>query len=101
MTEPEKPVVDTRERQETSPKTLPMLRGPVESTLAEDASFINVREVQDWCAESREYRPPLLSSATLLSLSLGALIGFVPAYLATDVRTDGVWKGLGPAQFSR
>lgn len=82
--------VDASERKET----LPVLRGAVGSTVAEDVSFINVREVSDWCREAREYRPPLLSSATLFSLSLGLLVGFAPAYAATDVQGNGVWKGL-------
>lgn len=76
------------------PETLPLTRGPVGSTLAEDASFINVREVGDWAKESREYKPPLLSCVTLFTLSLGLLAGFVPAFAATDVRQHGGWWGI-------
>jgi hypothetical protein len=82
--------LDTRERKET----LPITRGALESTLAEDVSFINVREIRDWSKESREYRPPILSAATLFGLSLGLLGGFVPALAATDADVNGVWWGI-------
>src|SRR5438874_1878588 len=85
-----KPKIDTGQHRET----LAVTRGPVGSTLAEDVSFINVREVGDWCKESREYKPPLLSSVTLFTLSLGLLLGFVPAFAATDVHTHGGWWGI-------
>jgi hypothetical protein len=79
---------------QTKDAVLPMTRGPVDQTLAEEPSFINVREVQDWCKESREYKPPILSSMTLLTLSLGVLVGFVPALAATDIDENGAWWGV-------
>jgi hypothetical protein len=90
MTEPTPATTLAAERTET----LPVYRSALESTMAEDPTLINVREVLDWCSESRDYRPPLASSTTLLSLSLGLLVGFGPAYAATDVSSNGVWKGL-------
>ncbi len=83
------PSLDASERAET----LALTRGPVGSTVAEDQSFINIREVEDWCKESRDYRPPLLSSITLFSVSLGLLVGFIPAFAATDIDENGAWWG--------
>jgi MFS family permease len=62
--------------------------------LAEDQSFINVREVEDWCKECREYKPPVLNATTFLAISLGALVGFLPALAATDSKRNGVWWGI-------
>lgn len=73
---------------------LSVTRGAVDPTMAEDVSFINVREIEDWCKESREYRPPLLSAMNLFILALGLLAGFVPAFAATDVDRNGGWWGI-------
>lgn len=80
--------------QQAKDALLSVTRGAVDPTMAEDVSFINVREVEDWCKESREYRPPLLSSMNLLILALGLLVGFVPAFAATDVDENGGWWGI-------
>jgi hypothetical protein len=76
------------------PTSLTIMRSVEVSTLAEDVSFMNVREVEDWCKESREHRAPILSAANAFGLSLGALVGFLPAWAATDVHTHGGWWGL-------
>jgi hypothetical protein len=66
----------------------------VDETVAEEPSFITVREVGDWCRECREYKPPILSATSLFTVSLGALIGFVPALAATHSDTQAVWWGV-------
>lgn len=81
-------------RESVSTEPVPLTRGAVGETVAEDQSFINIREVRDWCKEAREHKPPLVSSTTAFSLSVGLVIGFAPAYAATDVATNGVWKGI-------
>jgi hypothetical protein len=74
--------------------TYPITRGEVGKTLAEPPSFINVREVRDWCKECREYRPQMLSATNLFAVSLGALVGFLPALAATNSKTNGGWWGI-------
>src|SRR5438128_694798 len=76
-----------------SDTSVAVTRGGIGSTVAEDPSFINVREIGDWCKECREYRPPILAAATLFGLSFGALLGFLPAYVATDAATSASWRG--------
>jgi hypothetical protein len=78
----------------TPVSTVPLTRGAVDETLAEDPAFINVREVGDWCKECRDYKPQVLSATSLFAISLGALIGFLPALAATDSKTHGVWWGI-------
>jgi hypothetical protein len=73
---------------------VPITRGALDETLAEDPSFISVREVADWCRECREYKPQILSASSLFAISLGALVGFVPALAATDSDTQAVWWGV-------
>jgi hypothetical protein len=71
----------------------PITRSGVGDTLAEDPSFINVRELNDWCRECREYKPSVVSATNLFAISLGAFAGFLPAWQATDVHQHGGWWG--------
>jgi hypothetical protein len=78
----------------TPVETVSITRGAVDETVAEEPSFITVREVGDWCRECREYRPEVLNSTTALAISLGALVGFLPAFAATDSKRNGGWWGI-------
>lgn len=64
------------------------------STKAEDKSFINCREIEDWCRECRRFRPPIVNTWNALSLSLGLLVGFVTGLSSTDQKTEAAWWGV-------
>lgn len=88
------PTVTNSDPLETPVTTVPVTRGAVDETVAEEPSFITVREVRDWCRECREYKPPILSATSLFAISLGALVGFLPALAATHSETQPVWWGV-------
>jgi hypothetical protein len=54
--------------------------------------------MDDWCRECRDYKPPVLTATTALAISFGLLVGFLPAWQATDSKTYGGWWGIDPAR---
>lgn len=69
-------------------------RGPVGMTMAEEFSFINVREIDDWCKDARQYRPSPWTAMSTFAISAGLLAGFVPAWQSTNAQAHAGWWGV-------
>lgn len=73
--------------------TLQTTRGEVGTTLAEHFSFINVREIEDWCKDARTHRPRAITATAGFGVGGSLLLGFIPALESTDLHEHGVWYG--------
>ena len=51
---------------------------------SEDASLINCREIEGWCKECHQHRPPVMSAVTFFIGSFGLFVGLVSGLASTN-----------------
>jgi hypothetical protein len=74
--------------------TFKPVRGAIGITMGEDFSFIDERDIREWCKDAREHRPPLLTASTAFIFFAGVALTAAPAYLSTDAKHHGEWRGV-------